>query len=110
MNIKTSDVVRLPGHRRNALALAVVAITVSPPTLAQEETRALEPIEVSADREATSDRVVTDERLERYQADDLEDVSINAHPISKDLYNPKIDSNRVDITKEVHYKELEIEY
>ncbi|RTE53868.1 SOS response-associated peptidase [Arenibacter aquaticus] len=42
--------------------------------------------------------------------DDLDDVAIKAYPISKDLYNPKIDSNRADIIEEVHYKELEIEY
>lgn len=42
--------------------------------------------------------------------DDLDDVTINAHPISKDLYNPKVDSNRADIIEEVHYQELEIEY
>ncbi|MDX1458880.1 MAG: TonB-dependent receptor [Marinobacter sp.] len=74
MNIKTSDVVRLPASRRNTLAMAVMAIIASPSTIAQEDTRALEPIEVSADREATSDHVVTEELLERYQADDLEDV------------------------------------
>ena len=42
--------------------------------------------------------------------DDLDDVTINAHPISKDLYNPNVDSNRADIIEEVHYQELEIEY
>ena len=42
--------------------------------------------------------------------DDLDDAAIKAYPISKDLYNPKIDSNRADIIEEVHYKELEIEY
>lgn len=42
--------------------------------------------------------------------DDLDDATINAHPISKDLYNPKVDSNRADIIEEVHYQELEIEY
>ncbi|CAN0524445.1 unnamed protein product [Scytosiphon promiscuus] len=42
--------------------------------------------------------------------DDMDDMAINAYPISKDLYNPKVDSNRPNIIDEVNYEELEIEY
>ena len=74
MNTMTTDVFRLQANRRNAVAVAVAAIIVSPQALAQSEPRTLEPIEVTADREASSDSVVTEERIEKYQADDLEDV------------------------------------
>lgn len=74
MNHMTTDVFRLQANRRNALAVAIAAIIVSPQALAQDESRTLEPIEVTADREASSDSVVTEERIEKYQADDLEDV------------------------------------
>ena len=50
MNHMTTDVFRLQANRRNALAVAIAAIIVSPQALAQDESRTLEPIEVTADR------------------------------------------------------------
>ncbi|WP_026811000.1 SOS response-associated peptidase [Arenibacter latericius] len=41
---------------------------------------------------------------------DMDDAALHAYPISKDLYSPKVDSNRPDIIDEVQYEELEIEY
>lgn len=83
MNTMTTDVFRLPTSRRNALAVAIAAMIVSPQALAQEdEAQALEPIEVTADREASSDRVITEERIERYQIDDLEDIFASEPDVS----------------------------
>ncbi|MFD2790704.1 hypothetical protein KCTC52924_02773 [Arenibacter antarcticus] len=42
--------------------------------------------------------------------EDMDDAVLHAYPISKDLYSPKVDSNRPDIIDEVPYRELEIEY
>lgn len=42
--------------------------------------------------------------------DDMDDTSLNAYPISKDLYSPKIDSNRDDIIERIDYPELEISF
>ena len=42
--------------------------------------------------------------------DDLVDTSLNAYPISKDLYSPKVDSNRDDIIERIDYPELEISF
>lgn len=42
--------------------------------------------------------------------DDLDDTSLNAYPISKDLYSPKVDSNRDDIIEQMDYPELEISF
>lgn len=60
---------------RSALFVAMAAVTASPLAMAQEDTRSLEPIQVTAEREAAgTDARVTAETLENYQADDLEDV------------------------------------
>lgn len=48
--------------------------------------------------------------IEQLIAKDLIDEQINAYPVSKDLYNPKVDSNRPDISNRIDYKEVEIEY
>lgn len=74
MNNTTKEVFRGLDGRRHALAMAVAAIVVSPQALAQETTQKLEPIEVSAERTIEGDRVVTEEHIEHYQADDLEEV------------------------------------
>lgn len=61
--------------QRNALFVAVASLAASPMAFAQTDTRSLEPIQVTAEREAAgTDTVVTDQTLENYQADDLEDV------------------------------------
>lgn len=41
---------------------------------------------------------------------DLQDYHFNAYPISKDLYSPKVDSNRENIVDRVDYAEMEIDY
>jgi len=46
--------------------------------------------------------------IENIIANDTADENINAYPISKDLYNPKIDSNRADITARVDYEQIAI--
>ena len=56
-----------------------------------------------------------DNRLERQDIEhviggDMPDELINAYPVSKDLYSPKADSNREDITAEVAYDEIAIAY
>lgn len=48
--------------------------------------------------------------VEHIIENDLHDEEIKAVPISKDLYSPKVDSNRPDITKPVHYQEITIDY
>lgn len=42
--------------------------------------------------------------------DDMDDTSLNAYTISKDLYSPKVDSNRYDIIERIDYPELEISF
>lgn len=39
---------------------------------------------------------------------DMLDSQLNAYPISKDLFSPKVDSNRKNITDRKHYNELEL--
>ena len=51
-----------------------------------------------------------EQEIRNVMEDDMDDMAINAYPISKDLYNPKVDSNRPNIIDEVNYEELEIEY
>lgn len=51
-----------------------------------------------------------EQEIRNVMEDDMDDMAINAYPISKDLYNPKVDSNRPNIIDEVSYEELEIEY
>lgn len=60
--------------RSKPLCLAIATLMSSPLALAQGEAEALEPIEVTAERTADSDAVVTEEHIEQYQASDLEDV------------------------------------
>ncbi|MCL6265071.1 SOS response-associated peptidase [Flagellimonas myxillae] len=48
--------------------------------------------------------------LENIIVSDMPDELLYAQPISKDLYAPKVVSNRADISKAVHYKEIEIDY
>ena len=55
--------------RRNTLWLALMAAP-----LAHAQPVSLDPIQVTADREADADTVVDAETIERFQADDLEDV------------------------------------
>lgn len=59
--------------RRGTLCVAVASVLASPSMYAQQF-RTLEPIQVTAERESDGDATVTRETLERYQADDLEDV------------------------------------
>ncbi len=40
----------------------------------------------------------------------MPDENISAYPISKDLYSPKADSNRPDISEVIHYQEVAIDY
>lgn len=61
--------VRQKCFRRSALWLALLSAP-----LAQAEPTTLEPIQVTADSGADGDVVVTDETIERFQANDLEDV------------------------------------
>ena len=63
-----------PDVRCKPLCLAIAALMASPLALAQSEAESLKPIEVTADRTSDSDAVVTEERIEQYQASDLEDV------------------------------------
>ncbi|WP_111497093.1 TonB-dependent receptor domain-containing protein [Marinobacter bohaiensis] len=64
---------------RHSLAVAIAAILAAP-ALAQEsestedESRQLDPIQVIGEQQSLADAVITAETLERYQADDLEDV------------------------------------
>lgn len=60
--------------RCKPLCLAIATLMASPLTLAQSEAQSLKPIEVTVDRASESDAVVTEERIEHYQANDLEDV------------------------------------
>lgn len=65
-----SSPVAQPIHfRRSALSLALLAAP-----MAHAEPVTLDPIQVTAERVADSDAVVDAQALERYQADDLEDV------------------------------------
>lgn len=59
----------LQRQRRNALWLAIIAA----PALA-DEPMALDAIQVTADREVAADTTITRESMDRYQAEDLDDV------------------------------------
>ncbi len=48
--------------------------------------------------------------LEEIISTDMPDELLYAHPISRDLYSPKAESNRENISETVHYKEIEIDY
>nr|WP_273569060.1 SOS response-associated peptidase family protein [Maribacter sp. Hal144] len=48
--------------------------------------------------------------IENLIAGDMPDENISAYPISKDLYSPKADSNRPDISEVIHYQEVAIDY
>ncbi|WP_163575084.1 TonB-dependent receptor domain-containing protein [Halomonas faecis] len=63
-----------PVLRRHALCTAIALLAASPLALAQEESAALAPIQVTADRIGDSDAMVDDDTLRRYQADDLQDI------------------------------------
>lgn len=63
-----------PAPRSKPLCLAIATLMASPLALAQGETESLTPIEVTAERNVDSDAVVTEERIEKFQASDLEDV------------------------------------
>ncbi|MGM0701425.1 MAG: TonB-dependent receptor domain-containing protein [Pseudomonadota bacterium] len=65
---------RHPVFRRHALCTAIALLAASPLALAQEEPQVLVPIEIVADRQAESDLTVDEETIERYQADDLEEL------------------------------------
>ena len=41
---------------------------------------------------------------------DLPEELLSAHPISKDLNSPIVNSNRLDIIERVDYQEIEIMY
>lgn len=45
-------------------------------------------------------------RVEGIIKNDMPDEGFNAFPVSKDIYSPKVDANRPDITDRVDYKEL----
>lgn len=63
-----------PAPRCKPFCLAIATLMASPLVLAQSETESLKPIEVTAERNAESDAVVTEEQIEKFQASDLEDV------------------------------------
>ncbi|MEP3589255.1 MAG: TonB-dependent receptor, partial [Marinobacter sp.] len=65
----SSPVAQPAQFRRSALWLALLAAP-----LAHAEPVTLDAIEVTAERVAEADAVVDAQALERYQADDLEDV------------------------------------
>tara|TARA_R110002020_G_scaffold113688_1_gene261516 strand:- start:4912 stop:5637 length:726 start_codon:yes stop_codon:yes gene_type:complete len=48
--------------------------------------------------------------VDRMIGNDLPDEHFSAYPISRDLYSPKVDSNRDDIVELVHDPILEIDY
>ena len=48
--------------------------------------------------------------LEHILSTDMPDEALIAQPVSKDLYSPKIDSDRPNITDPVHYPQIEIDY
>ena len=48
--------------------------------------------------------------IEKLIANDMADKDLNAYPISRDLYNSKVDTNRVDISERVDYEEIEIDF
>lgn len=56
-----------------------------------------------------SDRMTPDNVRELIE-NDMPDNQFNAYPVSKDLYNPKVNANRPDITERVDYEEIQIEY
>lgn len=63
-----------PRFRRHALCSAIALLGASSVALAQEDSQALTPIQVTADRIGDSDALVEDDTLRRYQADDLQDI------------------------------------
>jgi putative SOS response-associated peptidase YedK len=63
-----------------------------------------------ADIDVWLDSSLTESDIENVIDDDMPDELLSTYPISKDLYNPKIDSNREDITKPIEYSEVEIDY
>lgn len=56
------------------------------------------------------DNNLNEEEVMQVIEDDLADAEINAYPISRDLYSPKVDSDREDIIEKIEYSEVEIEY
>lgn len=48
--------------------------------------------------------------VENLIAADMPDEDITAYPISRDLYNAKVESNRPDISERIDYQEIEIAY
>ncbi|MEO0573027.1 MAG: SOS response-associated peptidase family protein [Bacteroidota bacterium] len=52
----------------------------------------------------------TREDIEAIIANDLPDESIKAYPVSKDVYSPKAESNRPDISDRVEYDEISIKW
>lgn len=56
------------------------------------------------------DNSLTEDDVLNVIEDDLADASINAHPISKDLYKRNGEGDRPDIIEKVAYAELEIDY
>ncbi|MEO9513244.1 MAG: SOS response-associated peptidase family protein [Flavobacteriaceae bacterium] len=60
--------------------------------------------------EAWLDGSTNRNELEQIISTDMPDELLTAHPISKDLYSPKVDSNRPNITDPVHYEQIEIDY
>lgn len=56
------------------------------------------------------DPTLTEDEIQEVIDQDMDDTGLRAYPVSKDLYSPKVDSNRPDIIEKVDYAELKIAY
>lgn len=63
-----------------------------------------------ADIDVWLDDSLTEAEIANVIEDDMPDELLRTYPVSKDLYNPKVDSNREDITDPVVYSEVGIDY
>lgn len=62
------------------------------------------------DVERWLDDALKEEEIMEVMDSDLQDESLQAYPVSKDLYKRNGEGNRADIIEPVHYDEIRIEY
>jgi len=56
------------------------------------------------------DKSCTRTDIEHFFGKSISDDAINAYPVSKDVYNPREEANRPDISEMIHYNEIAIGY
>lgn len=56
------------------------------------------------------DSSLTEQDIKDVIEDDMPDELLSAYPVSKDLYNPRVDSDREDITRPMEYPQVDIVY